>query len=273
MPADWTLLQWVVFAAIAGLFIGSFLNVCIYRIPRDISVVAPRSFCPECGQQIAWFDNIPLLSYAVLRGKCRHCSQKIGFRYPLVELMTAALFGLIAYRYGFTALSAKWILFEAILVVLFWTDLEEQILPDELTIGGSLAGLIVACFLPVQDALTAVLFPGWKPIWRSLFTVGLGVALLALPMWLLGMLYEKIRGREGLGLGDVKLLILMSTFLGFENTVMATMVGAVGGSVIGIAYCLITRRKFSETHLPFGTFLCAGAAIMPIIYQSAHHSP
>lgn len=267
MPADWTLLYLVVAVAIAGLLIGSFLNVCIYRLPRDISVVAPRSFCTECGKQIAWFDNIPLLSYIALRGKCRNCKKNIGLRYPLVELMTAVLFAIAAYRYGRTVVTGKWILFEAILIVLFWTDLEEQILPDELTIGGSILGLIIACFLPVKDALTATLFPGWKPIWRSLFTVGLGVVLLAFPMWLLGALYQKLRGREGLGFGDIKLLILMSTFLGFENTVMATMMGAVGGSVIGIGYCLITRRKFAETHLPFGTFLCAGAAIMPILYR------
>jgi leader peptidase (prepilin peptidase)/N-methyltransferase len=268
LPADWTLF-YIAAAAIAGLLIGSFLNVCIHRIPRDISVVAPRSFCPECGTPIAWFDNIPLVSYLALHGKCRKCNQKIGFRYPFVEALTAVLFAVIAYRYGLTPAAGKWLLWEAILVVLFWTDLEQQILPDELTVGGSISGLILACFLPVPGQLAQSLFPSWPPIGRSLFEIGLGVGLLALPMWLLGVLYEKVRGREGLGFGDVKLLMLMSTFLGFENSLFATMIGAIGGSVIGVIYCLVTRKKLSETHLPFGSFLCVGTAIMPILYRLA----
>ena len=264
MPVDWIAI-YVAAAVIAGLLIGSFLNVCIYRIPRDISVVAPRSFCPECGAGVAWFDNVPFASYVVLRGRCRNCGQKIGLRYPIVELMTAALFGFVAYRYSFTPAAAKWLLWEAILVVLFWTDFEEQILPDELTIGGSISGAILAFFIPVPALIATTLFPGWKPVACSFFSIGLGIALLALPMWGIAVLYEKIRGREGLGFGDVKLLILMSTFLGFEKSIYATMLGAVAGSVIGIVYCLITRRKLTETHLPFGSFLCAGAAIVPLL--------
>lgn len=185
----------------------------------------------------------------------------------MVEALTAMLFGLIAYRYGLTTVAAKWLFWEAILVVLFWTDLEEQILPDELTLGGSAAGLILACFLPVPGTLVDTFFPAWKPIWRSLLDVALGVVLLAFGMWLLGFIYQKLRKREGLGFGDVKLLVFMSTFLGFENSVFATMLGAVGGSVIGIAYCLATRKKLAETELPFGSFLCAGAAIVPIIHR------
>lgn len=256
---------YVAAAVLAGLLIGSFLNVCIYRLPRDISVVAPRSFCPECGTGITWFDNVPLVSYLVLRGRCRNCGQKIGLRYPVVELMTAVLFGFVAYRFGVTPFAGKWLFWEAILVILFWTDFEEQILPDELTLGGSIAGLILAFFLPVPAALAMTLFPAWKPAARSFFSIALGIGLLALPMWGIAALYEKIRGREGLGFGDVKLLVLMSTFLGFENSIYATMLGAIAGSVIGILYCLITRRKLTETHLPFGSFLCAGAAIVPLM--------
>ncbi|HZS53644.1 MAG TPA: prepilin peptidase [Bryobacteraceae bacterium] len=266
MAPDWTL--WAVpIATLLGLLVGSFLNVCIYRIPRDISVIAPRSFCPECGTQISWFDNIPIISYSWLRGKCRKCGQRIGFRYPLVEITTAALFAIVASRYTVTAVAGKWLLWEAVLVVLFWTDLEEQILPDELTLGGSVAGIALACFLPVHGLFVDTLFPGWKPLWRSFFDIALGIAVLAIPMWLLGIAYEKVRKREGLGFGDVKLLVLMSTFLGFENTLLATTIGAVGGSVIGVTYCLATRRKLSETHLPFGSFLCAGAGIVPLIYR------
>lgn len=252
-------------AAIAGLLIGSFLNVCIYRLPRDLSVMAPRSFCPECGVQIGWYDNIPLVSYVLLRGRCRKCGQKIGGRYVAVELMTAGLFALVAYEYSLTAFAAKWLVWEAMMVVLFWTDVEEQILPDELTIGGSILGLIIAWFVPVPGPLAQTLFPGWSVRARSFFSLGSGIGFLAIPMWSLGYVYEKVRGREGLGLGDVKLLILMSIFLGFEKTLLATMLGAIGGSIIGVVYCLIARKKLSETHLPFGSFLCAGAAAMPLL--------
>ncbi|HEX4749872.1 MAG TPA: prepilin peptidase [Bryobacteraceae bacterium] len=264
MPAEYNAL-FVAFAAVLGLLIGSFLNVCIYRLPRDISVVAPRSFCPECGKQIAWYDNIPFASYVLLRGKCRYCVQKIGLRYPAVELSTAVLFAGVAYRYGVSSFAWKWLLWEAILVVLFWTDVEERILPDELTIGGSVVGLILAFFIPVPAPFAQTLFPGWSPIARSFASVGMGLALLAVPMWALGFFYEKVRGREGLGFGDVKLLVLMSVFLGFEKALLATMMGAIGGSILGIVFCLATRRKISETHLPFGSFLCAGASVTPLL--------
>ena len=268
MPAEWGWL-YVVVASLLGLLLGSFLNVCIYRIPRDISVIAPRSFCPECGAQVAWFDNLPVLSYLALRGKCRRCGKSIGVRYPIVELLTAALFGLVVYRYGPTAYAGKWLLWEAILIVLFWTDLEEQILPDELTLAGAALGIALAFVLPVKAPFVAAFLPSWRAIWLSLLSIGLGIACLAVPMWLLGVLYQKVRRREGLGFGDVKLLVLMSTFLGFENTIFATMLGAVGGSLVGLGYCAITRRKPSETELPFGSFLCAGGALVPLIYRLA----
>jgi leader peptidase (prepilin peptidase)/N-methyltransferase len=264
LPADWLALH-VAAAALAGLLVGSFLNVCIYRIPRDISVVTPRSFCPECRVQIGWYDNVPLVSYLFLQGKCRKCGKKIGIRYPLVEATTGLLFAWVVYGFGFTAVAGKWIIWEAILIVLFWTDFEEQILPDELTLGGSLVGLIIAFFVAVPGTLAEAFFPGWRPLWRSLLEIAMGVVLLALPMWLLGVAYEKVRKREGLGFGDVKLLVLMSTFLGFENSLFATMVGAIGGAILGVIYCLVSRRKLSETQLPFGSFLCAGAAITPLI--------
>src|SRR3954453_10849476 len=139
----------IVFGALFGLLLGSFLNVCIYRIPRDLSVVWPRSFCPECGQTIKWHENIPLLSFVLLGGRCSSCSQTIGFRYPAVEILTATVFGIIAYKYSFTLVAAKWCIFEALLIALFWTDMEERILPDELTIGGALVGAVLSFFVSV----------------------------------------------------------------------------------------------------------------------------
>ena len=255
----------LVVAAIFGLLIGSFLNVCIYRIPRDLSIVSPRSFCPECECQIAWYHNIPVLSYALLRGRCNACGKPIGTRYPLVELATAVLFAMVVFRYGWTVASLKWAVFEALLTALFWTDMEERILPDEFTIGGSVAGLILAFFVPVRGLIFDHLAAGMPVLWRSLMGALLGSILLSAPMWAVGVLYKFVRKREGLGLGDVKLLMLIGSFLGFENGLFALTTGAVSGSILGVAYVLLTRKSVSSYQLPFGSFLCVGAAIVPLI--------
>ncbi len=252
-------------AAVCGLIVGSFLNVCIYRIPRDLSVVTPRSFCPECGKQIAWYDNVPLLSYAMLSGRCRNCGSSIRLRYPIVEITSACLFAAAAFRYGWSLPALKWMIFEAIMLVLFWTDFEEQILPDEFTLGGAIVGFIIAVFVTVPSIFGALFFPGWKPAWQSLFDAALGGILLSCPIWLLGAIYQRVRKREGLGLGDVKLLLLMGVFLGAENGLRALLIGTVAGSVLGLVYMFWARKRFADTELPFGSFLCAGAAILPLI--------
>jgi leader peptidase (prepilin peptidase)/N-methyltransferase len=264
LPSDLEPLH-VAAAIVMGLLFGSFLNVCIYRIPRDLSVVAPRSFCPECGERIRWHDNVPLLSYALLRGRCRGCGKRIGLRYPIVELTTAILFGAIAIRYGWTLTAFKWELFEALVITLFWTDLEERLLPDELTLGGALAGLILAVFVRVPGQLSELFLPGSKIIWQSLFNAGTGAMLLAGPIWMLGLIYARVRGREGVGFGDVKLLLLLGVFLGPENGLLALLIGAVSGSVLGIAYIWLTHKKASTYELPLGSFLCAGAALAPLM--------
>ncbi len=263
MPAE-PQLFYVILAAIFGLLFGSFLNVCIYRLPRDLSVVAPRSFCPECGVQIAWYDNLPLVSYAILRGRCRYCDKPIGIRYFLVELTTAVLFALTVSEYGPTLPALKWAVFDAIMVALFWTDFEERILPDELTIGGILAGLIFSVFVSV---------PGFSEIWisgpatrsRSFTDAVIGGLILSIPIWALGWAYGRLRKRDALGLGDVKLLAAMGAFLGLENGLFALLLGAVTGSVLGLAYILWKRKDAASYELPFGSFLCFGAVIAPLI--------
>ncbi len=264
MPTDLEPLH-VAAAIVIGLLFGSFLNVCIYRIPRDLSVVAPRSFCPECGEGIRWHDNIPLLSYALLRGRCRACGKPIGLRYPIVELTTAILFAAVAIRYGWTLATLKWEVFEALVITLFWTDLEERLLPDELTLGGALAGLILAVFVRVPGQLSELFLPGSKIVWQSLFNAGTGAIVLAGPIWMLGVIYARVRGREGVGFGDVKLLVLLGAFLGLENGLLALLIAAVSGSVLGIAYIWLTHKKASTFELPFGSFLCAGAALVPLM--------
>jgi leader peptidase (prepilin peptidase) / N-methyltransferase len=264
LPADYKTF-YVALSAVAGLLIGSFLNVCIYRIPRDLSVVTPRSFCPECGVPIAWYDNIPLLSYFLLRRRCRACAQAVPARYLIVELTTAALFALVTAVYGWTFFTLKWCLFEALLIALFWTDIEERILPDELTLGGAAAGLLLALFVAVPSVAGTLLLAAGKPALQSLLSAALGSAILVAPIWALGALYARVRKREGLGLGDVKLLLLMGVFLGPERGLYALMIGALAGSLIGAVYILVARRNAATYELPFGSFLCAGAALVPLL--------
>jgi leader peptidase (prepilin peptidase)/N-methyltransferase len=255
---------YVALAALFGLLFGSFLNVCIYRLPRDLSVVVPRSFCPECGRQIAWYDNLPVVSYAVLRGRCRHCENPIGIRYLVVELTTAALFALTAYRYGATLAAVKWCAFGAIMVALFCTDLEERILPDELTLGGALAGLAFSIAVAVPG-LADLSFSRWSPWARSVFNALTGGIALSIPIWGLGSLYGRIRKCEALGRGDVKLLATIGVFLGLENGLFALLLGAVTGSVLGLAYIFWKRKDARTYELPFGSFLCVGAVAAAFI--------
>ncbi len=252
-------------AAVLGLLIGSFLNVCIYRIVRDQSVVTPRSYCPACGESIAWFDNIPVLSYILLRAKCRHCRESISLRYPLVETLTALLFALVAARYGWHLAALKWFVFEAILIALCFTDLEERLLPDELTLGGAAVGAIFALFVPVSGVFSELFLPHARPLVQSLFEVVVAALLLTLPVWGLAAFWGRLRDKQMLGLGDVKLLPLIGVFLGLERGVTALFIGSVSGVLIGGGYILVTRKKAGSYELPLGTFFCLGAGIVPLL--------
>ncbi len=254
------------FAFLAGLIFGSFLNVCIYRIPRDISIVTPRSFCPECGVQIAWKQNIPLLSYLLLRGRCAHCRQPVSWRYPLVEFVTGCLFLLVVNEFGFTAAAAKWAIFEAVLVVLFWTDLEERILPDEVVGFGTLAAIASCFFIELPGFAGAVLAPELSILLQSLLNALVGAALLALPIWAVGALYGYLRRRDALGFGDVKLLAMIGFFLGLERGLLAITAGSVAGALVGICVVAISKKDARTYELPFGSFLCLGAAVLPLIF-------
>ncbi|MBV9768823.1 MAG: prepilin peptidase, partial [Bryobacterales bacterium] len=178
-------------AALAGLLIGSFLNVCIYRMPRDLSVVAPRSFCPECNHQIAWFDNIPLLSYALLRGRCRWCKHRISARYPIVELLTGILFFCAFWFLGATLAAVKFCVFGAIMIALVFSDLEERILPDEFTLGGTAVGAVFAAFVPLSGGILVVIFFSAKNRWLvSVCDSLLAAAICSGALWAVRTLYQ-----------------------------------------------------------------------------------
>lgn len=252
-------------AALFGLVIGSFLNVCIYRLPRDLGVVTPRSFCPECGAPVAAFDNIPVLSYLLLRGQCRTCRLPIGWRYPFVEVITATVFALVGQRYGVSPPGLKWIIFACLMIVLFFTDLEERLLPDELTLGGLLIGIAFAFFVPVPSSLGNLLLSDFHAGARTFIILAASVLLLTLPIWGIAAFYSRLRGRDALGLGDVKLLACLAAFLGFENGIEAMLIASLGGSVIGVILLLRHRSAALQLELPFGSFLCASALLLPLI--------
>jgi leader peptidase (prepilin peptidase)/N-methyltransferase len=268
-----------VFVFLFGLIIGSFLNVCIVRVPSGKSIVLPASACTKCGAPIRPWDNIPVISYLLLSGKCRKCKTKISPMYPLVELLTGLLFLACYEAFGLTVETAKWAAFSALLIVLVFTDLRERLLPDVVNYTGFGLGLLFSLFTAPSDGMALWLanhvfdYPPPRPFLSladALFGAAIGSGLL----WLVSEAYFRLRGREGMGLGDVKMMLMAGAFLGARRTLLTIFAGSVLGSVLGLAFMLI-RRKGSEYELPFGTFLGMGALLVvffgtPLInwYQS-----
>ncbi len=251
----------IALAFVAGLLIGSFLNVCVFRLPRDLSVVTPaRSFCPFCEETIAWYDNIPVLSYILLRAKCRRCGARIPARYPAVELATALAFAICVAFYGVTPMALKYGLFSAILITLIASDFEERILPDEFTLGGTALGLILAWFIPMRGEFALFLVPySWGPHWVSVVEALIGAFISSGSIWLAGWLYEKIRHREGLGFGDVKMIMMIGAFLGLPAALLTLIAASVVGAFGGLIYIKLTKQDASTYELPFGSFLGVAA--------------
>ncbi len=256
----------VMIAFLAGLLIGSFLNVCVYRLPRDLSVVRPRSHCPQCEKTIAWYDNIPVVSFLLLRGRCRQCQARIPPRYPLVELATGVAFAVCVALFGMTLMAVKYAVFSAILITLIASDYEEHFLPDEFTLGGTLIGLALALFIPVEGIVSFLLSRSLGARWASLAEAVFSAAFFSGILWLVGWLYEKARHREGLGLGDVKMLAMVGAFLGMTGSQLTLIIGGVLGADIGGGYILIARKKASEYELPYGSFLGLGAFVAVVLW-------
>lgn len=241
-------------AALFGLLIGSFLNVCIHRWPQEQSVVKPRSSCPACGHGIAWYDNIPILSYLLLKARCRHCGAGIHWRYPLVELLTGVAFFWFVWQLGLTPAAAKYCIFAAILIGLVFTDLETLLLPDEFTLGGLVIGLAFSVFVPMPN-----------PIFSSgIIEASVGAAVPAGSLWLMGWLFEKLRHKEGLGFGDVKMIAMIGAFLGIAGSLLTVVAGSILGSIVGLIYIKASAKDASTYQLPFGAFLGAAALFAAI---------
>ena len=278
-----------------GLCFGSFLNVCIYRLPRDKSVVRPGSACPKCNTPIQFYDNIPVLSWLLLGRRCRQCHAPITARYAAVELLTAGVFVACYARFGLTLEALKYCVFAFLLLGLIFTDAETKLLPDEMTLSGLILGLVFSLFVPVND-LMSMLLPSMVHLpanpnvsWRLLSAAdaGLGAIVGASFIYGAGKLYLGFRGVEGMGFGDVKLMAMVGAFLGLRLTVFTLFAASVLGSMFGVATVLAvwikrTRRwrqrcqsasaarrrawqsaklVYRRYELPFGVFLGAMAML------------
>jgi len=237
-----------------GLAFGSFLNVVIYRVPRRKSVVAPASACPGCGSAIAPYDNIPVLSWLFLRGRCRKCKMRISARYLFVELLNALLFVAVFLRFGPTLATVKFCIFSFLVLGLIFIDAEHKLLPDRLTLLGFAIGLIFSFFVPVPPFVTLFIPVGWfsalpphtagrlLSFGESLFAAGISAFLL----FVVGELYYRIRKIEGLGFGDVKLMAMVGAFLGTKLSLFVIFAGSFLGSLFGFAMILLIWRKRAE---------------------------
>ena len=229
-----------------GLLVGSFLNVCIYRLPRRESIAWPASHCTQCKRPLAWYENVPVVAWLLLRGRCRTCGAAISAAYPLVELVTGLVFAGGVLLYGLTPLLAVRLLFACSMIVLFMIDLRHRILPNVITLPGIVAGLACSAFLP----------PGWRA--AVIGAIAGGGAL-----FLIAEVYYRIRGVEGLGMGDVKMLAMIGAFLGWQLTLVTLMLASFSGSIIGVSLIASGRRDM-QAALPFGTFLAVGAIVAAV---------
>lgn len=243
MNPTWTI---PLLAVVWGACVGSFLNVCIFRLPRGESLVWPGSRCTACGRALSWFDNVPILSWIAIRGRCRTCGAPISVMYPAVEIVTAATFVFTYLLYGLTPLGVVRAAFASALIVLFVTDLQHKILPNVITLPGIVIGFACSVFLP----------PGWRD---SLIGIAVGGGVL----FAIAETYYRVRGQEGLGMGDVKLLAMIGAFLGWKLVILTLVLASFAGSVAGVAL-IASGRGSMKYALPFGTFLAIGAVFSAV---------
>jgi len=277
-----------------GLVIGSFLNVCILRIPEDLSIVAPGSRCPRCLTPIRWYHNIPVFSWLWLRGNCRACGLAISPMYPLVELATGLLFAACYLEFGLTQTAVKWLFFTCLIIVLTITDLRVRILPDLVNWPGFVAGLFFSAIVPPYDGtalwLYRNLFHRLPRTWvLGLLDSLLGAAFGSFLLWAVAAIYKRVRGREGMGMGDVKMMAMVGAFLGVRGAFLTILLGTLLGTLVGVAIIVVlyavgwqrklaeraSRRRLgsvnalrwaiaSQYQLPLGTFL--GIAALLVVY-------
>ena len=255
---------------ILGAMIGSFLNVVIHRLPREQSIVFPNSTCPRCSARIKAYDNIPILSFLILRGQCRACSARISLRYPTVEALTALLFAAVTWHDGLSFALPFDLGFTAAILALLFIDAEHMILPNAITYPGILFALITRAVVPYLagrshfDDLPQLItvLPSAYPAWLvSLIGATIGALAGGGSLWLMGFLWEKLRGVEAMGFGDVKMMLMVGAYLGWRLTILTILIGAFSGSLAGISLMLRRGSRNLQMMLPFGIFLGIGSIV------------
>ena len=284
----------IAFFFLFGIIVGSFVNVCITRIPEDASIVSPGSRCPRCATPIKPYDNVPVFGWLWLRGKCRACGQPISPMYPLIELATGLLFVAAFLEFGITQATVKWLFFTCLLEILTVTDLRVRLLPDVVNWPGFAAGLLFSAFVPPDHGFAGLLIERLLHVRLPGYAAGildgiLGAAFGSFLLWGLAAGYKAVRGHEGMGMGDVKMIAMIGVFLGLRGTFLTLLVGSLLGSLIGIGLVLAlylggwksgvakrasrrglgTERQLRwaiarQYQLPLGTFLGIGA--LAIVY-------
>lgn len=263
-----------IITGVLGVIIGSFLNVVIHRLPLEESIVFPTSRCPYCETVIAFYDNVPVLSYVMLGGRCRVCKKSISPRYPVVELLTALLFVAVTWRQGITPALPFDLVFLSALIALIFIDAEHMILPNAITYPGIVFALVARAALPYLlgrpyfDDLPGLMAGPLSdlPIWAaSLGGAFLGALIGGGSLWLMGWTWEKLRGIEAMGLGDVKMMFMVGAYLGWRLTILTIFLSVLSGSLTGIALMMRRGKKDMQMLLPFGVFLGMGSIIALLV--------
>ncbi|HOZ46200.1 MAG TPA: prepilin peptidase [Candidatus Hydrogenedentes bacterium] len=255
---------------VLGCMVGSFLNVCVYRLPRGESIVKPRSHCPKCDSLIVWHDNVPILSWVLLGAKCRHCGQSISWMYPLVESITGLLFLFVFWRFGFTAATPIYMGFVASMVLVTFVDLTDWTIPNEVTFPGIPLGILLA--------LVGMLYPPSGLVVNDVFDSLIGAVVGGGSLYLLDKISLVILRKRGMGFGDVKLLAMLGAFLGWRGVILIIMISSCLGSVVGITMIALDRWRVKQKgesaseeeaeglspghYLPFGPYLAAAGLIV-----------
>ncbi|HTH38117.1 MAG TPA: prepilin peptidase [Pyrinomonadaceae bacterium] len=260
----------LVFALALGAIVGSFLNVVIHRVPNDLSIVFPSSTCPKCQSPIKPYDNIPVLSWMVLGGKCRNCKASISARYPAVELLTGVIFALVTWQIGFNVFLPIALIFAAVMVSLIFIDAGHMILPNVITYPLFVFALLVRLIYPIafgpgyfsdMNYAPATWMAGY-PEWAISVACGLAGALAGGgSLWLVGEVWKRLRGVEAMGLGDVKMMLGVGMLLGWRLTLLSIFLGAFSGAVIGILMIAKQKDRNMQAQIPFGIFLGTGSLL------------
>ncbi len=227
-----------------GLCIGSFLNVCIFRLPKNRSIVSPPSACPSCGHRLHWYENIPVLSYLFLKGRCSGCGSAISLQYPLVELLTAVIALSLWFKFGLSVQFLIMFVFSCCLIIVTFIDLAHKVIPDIISIPGILAGILASFFLPDIDWIDSAL----------------GMLAGGGSLYLVTWSYYLVTRKVGMGGGDIKFLAMIGAFLGWQAIPFVILISAAVGSVVGLAYILVSRQS-RHYQIPFGPFLALAAEI------------